>query len=342
VKVFLVVISLLLLSCNSDSSIINNSETKDDISSTKLINPKALSDLMGNSDNYRLIQVSPKAIYDNEHLSNAFQLWRPEYGADSETPYGGMKASRSKMQALLRQLGVTAETTLILYDAKANVDALRLAWVLSYYGYENYKVINGGLQYCKQAGLAITKSIPPRPTESDYNLTSSIASNSLADFHQVMAAIKDTSTLIVDTREDYEFLGQPFISNDSIHREKKGAATYGSIPSAIHLNWSELADLDVDHRIKAKKDLQYNLSRVGITPDKKIILYCQSGSRTTHTYFVLKEILGYPNVKNYDGSWIEWSHKHIADSSVYITQHTDTMTYNKMYANLVDQMQTNG
>ena len=111
-----------------------------------------------------------------------------------------------------------------------------------------------------------------------------------------------------------------YLNNGQVLAYKKGAFNRGSIPSSIHLNWSALADLNGDHRIKAEKDLKFDLERKGITPDKKIILYCHSGSRTSHTFYVLKHVLGFPNVKNYDGSWIEWSYKHSLDQSIPLQQ----------------------
>ena len=82
----------------------------------------------------------------------------------------------------------------------------------------------------------------------------------------------------------------------------------GCIPSSVHLNWSDMADLEADHRVKCHKDLEHDLRQKEIDRDKEIIVYCHSGSRSSHTYFVLKKVLKFQNVKNYDGSWIEWSH----------------------------------
>ena len=112
----------------------------------------------------------------------------------------------------------------------------------------------------------------------------------------------------------------------------------GCIPGAVHLNWSELSDLDGDHRIKCIKDLEYNLERKGITRDKEIIVYCQSGSRSSHTAFVLSKILDYPKVKNYDGSWIQWTYMHKQDGDMPIHVHTSDEDYAKTHQALEKKM----
>lgn len=126
----------------------------------------------------------------------------------------------------------------------------------------------------------------------------------MASISDVKSALDDPNVLLIDTREEYEYFGKPFISEDMVHNYKRGAFARGAIPGAIHLNWSEMSDLANDQMIKCKKDLIFNLEPQNITKDKNIIVYCQSGSRSSHTAFVLKEILNYPNVKNYVGSWI--------------------------------------
>jgi len=148
---------------------------------------------------------------------------------------------------------------------------------------------------------------------------------------------------LVDTREPYEYHGNCFVKNNSVHNYKKGAFARGCIPTAIHLNWSDLADLATEDRIKCKKDLEYNLAQKGITKDKEIIVYCQSGSRSSHAAFVLRKVLDYPKVKNYDGSWIEWSYQYKMQdqtkdnerpNKIEIKKHIHQRDFDKEYARL--------
>lgn len=326
---------LLFSSCTMDQQERQYPVDKSEISAYNLINPSEVQELLDtNHEDYILLQVSKKVNFEKEHLVDALNVWRPDYGSKLVEPYGGLMGSSAELELMLQRLGFHEGQTLLLYDLKANVDALRLGWVLSYYGFENYKIINGGLKYCKASGMNTESGESKVVDRSDFNFKASLNKSMSADFSEVRASIQDTNTLLIDTREDYEYLGQPFIKDGIVYSFKKGAFNRGSIPGAIHMNWSTLADLSGDHRIKAEKNLRFDLSERGISPDKNIILYCQSGSRTSHTYYVLKHVLDYPNVKNYDGSWIEWSYKNSIDSLVPIQQLTSQEQHDRLFHNL--------
>jgi len=315
------------------------SNDKGEVTAYNLINPLEAKRLMeANPLDYILVQVSKNEVFKKEHLVGALNVWRPDYCSKEENVCGGLMASSAEVEDLLQRLGFREGKTLLLYDAKANVDAFRLAWIFSYYGFQDFKVINGGLKYCKASGLAVRSDVTRLVRRSDYTFHPKINASIAADFSEVMASIKDPNTLLIDTREDYEFLGQPFIKDKELFSYKKGAFNRGSIPGAINLNWSTLADLSGDHRIKSINSLRFDLKEKGISPDKNIILYCQSGSRTSHTFYVLKHVLGYPSVKNYDGSWIEWSYKNSIDSTVPINQQTADKSYEEMYQQLEKQL----
>lgn len=313
-----------LFSCSTENKNIVVTMDKSDIKAYNLIDPIFANKLLKENPNeYIPIQVSKHKIFQKEHIPNAINIWRPDYGSDVSNPFGGLIPSREKLENLIQNFGFKKGKTLLIYDAKANVDALRFAWVLNLYGFDDFKIINGGLKFWKINGLAVTDKISEQPTKSNFHLSDFFDKSMIANFDEVLSAIKDSNTIIVDTREAYEYKGLPFILKDSVYLYKKGAFNRGSIPTAIHFNWSNLADLNGDHRIKSEKDLNHDLNNIGINRDKKIILYCQSGSRTSHTYYVLKHILGYSNVKNYDGSWIEWSYRHSLDNSIPLEQIID-------------------
>jgi len=319
----IIVLSLcfLVYSCSNENDFSKYSDNKSDIVNPSLIEPKLARQLLQEYPNkYIPIQVSKKEIFNKEHISNAINIWRPDYGSEINDPFGGLIPSAEKLENLLQSFGFEKGKTLLLYDVKANVDALRFAWVLNLYGFDDFKIINGGLQYWKLNELEVT-SLKSLPLErSNYQMEEFFDKSIIANFEEVKAALNDVNTILIDTREQYEFRGLPFIYKNTVLPFKNGAFNRGSIPSAIHLNWSTFADLKGDHRIKSERDLRYNLKEKGINPDKSIILYCHSGSRTSHTFYVLKHILGYEDVKNYDGSWIEWSYKHSMDKSVPILQ----------------------
>lgn len=322
---------LLVLSCKVDNSSYGfDSCNKDEISASRLVSVENAKLYLETDSTYLPIEVSNAKEYDNGHITNALNVWRPDFRSKLFTEYKGMMCSQTELQILFQNLGVTSNTQLLVYDNKGGCDAMRLAWVFDYYGVQNYQIINGGKTAWTQAGYALdTLSVTPTPNPN-YVLSVAIDSSLCADRYDVIAGLNDPNVVIVDTRETYEYLGKPFIADDQVWKYKKGAFERGCIPGAIHLNWSELSDLANDHRIKCKKDLIYNLESKGITKDKSIIVYCQSGSRSSHTAFVLREILNYPNVKNYDGSWIEWSYYHMSNGQLPIAK----ITNDKLFAEL--------
>lgn len=278
---------------------------------------KEANDLIKNSsEKYIPKQISKQAKFEEGHLPNAIQIWRTDYTSDVKSPVAGLIPSREKLQLLIQSFGFEKGDTLLLYDTKANVDACRFAWTLSLYGFEDYKIMNGGLEYWKQQGFETYTTKQQTPKSSDFQLSDIFKQEMIADKDDVLNAIEDPETLLIDTRETYEYMGQPFVKQGKLFDFKAGAYCRGSIPTAIHHNWSMMADLEGDHRIKSEKDLRHDLIEKGIASNKKIVLYCQSGSRTSHSYYVLKHVLGYDSVKNYDGSWIEWTYLHTQDENI--------------------------
>jgi len=265
---------------------------------------------MVENTNWTLFEISKPSKYTEGHIAGAHRLWREDYSNQTDYEFGGMRASKKQLEDLLGKYGVGSRTKILLYDTKGNVDAARFAWQLELFGFTNFLLINGGKEGWKQTNLPLTKAETNLPKSKVFSFKDQPENQSLiASKEEVLNGITDGKVIIVDTREDYEFIGAPFIKQGKIHSFKKGAFDRGAIPSAIHYNWSNMVDLSFDHKIKNKESIQYDLQKAGIDPNKKIIVYCQSGVRSAHTSFVLRHILGYPNVKNYDGSWIEWSYE---------------------------------
>lgn len=315
---------LLLLSCIAMSCHpIEELELcdKDEIRSSKLISIEDANKQLSNP-NTVFVQVSNSETFQKGHLPGAISIWRPDFRSQKKEKYSGLKCSKNELENLLSKMGVNSATDLLIYDTKCSCDALRFAWVLDYYGFKNYKVINGGLAAWVESGLEIEKGGSQAKDTTSYKLELEEDSSLIANYFDVLAAIDDPNTIILDTREPYEYLGQPFMLDNSIQKYKKGASDAGCIPTAININWSDFCDLSNDHRIKCRKDILHTLEVYGVDSDKSIIVYCQSGSRSSHTAFILKEIVGMEKVKNYDGSWIEWSYLYSKDRSVPIEQKT--------------------
>lgn len=333
------VILLCFTACKQDSKNgIPAKCDKDKIKSTYLLTAAEAKKVLDGEDDIIPIYVCEKDKFESEHIPNSLNIWRPQFRSQVESEVKGMRCSKLELEHLLSELGVEDSSTLLLYDNKGSVDAIRFGWVLEYYGFKNFKVINGGLTSWKRADFPIVSGAAKERPTTTYRINSNQENALLATLEDVKSAIKDSSTIIVDTRELYEYLGQPFKSGGEVYKHKNGAFAAGAIPTAVHLNWSVLSDLGDDHRIKCEKDLRYDLNNLGITPDKKVIVYCQSGSRSSHTSFVLRHVLGYPDVKNYDGSWIEWSHEYVTNGDVEIELKTDSTTINEMFTQMMGEI----
>ena len=247
-----------------------------------------------------VIDVRPKMYFSLGHIPGAFNLWRPDYEADNdEYPFSGMRASPEKMEQLLSSLGVTSDTLLVLYDGQSNLDSSRLWWILKLYGHHRVVLLDGGLSAWKESGhkVALGYSTPPVTKKSQYHFEHGQAKPEwLAELSDVQNLQKDGRTILLDVRSHSEITGKQKVS---------GAFRRGRIPGSL---WFQYDQVMGDEGFYSRQQLQELFSRAGIAPETGIIVYCHSGVRSANTLFVLKELLNYPNVKNYDGSWIEWSY----------------------------------
>ena len=207
------------------------------------------------------------------------------------------------------------------------------------YGHEQAFVLNGGKVAWTIDGYALDTLAARVPAPVNYQFERAPDLARLIEKDELIQLLQDTNYVLLDTREPEEYRGIPYIDKGVCYPYKKGAFTYGRIPGSVHLNWSDAVDLHGDHRFKSLKDLRYNFEQAGITPEKTIIAYCQSGVRSAHTTFVLTEILGYPNVRNYDGSWIEWSYYALQDTSLPIESDVDELEHQRLLAELNKSLQ---
>lgn len=326
---------IVLIGCNGSSDgIVSGTETTpteeiiDEYSdfypnAKYLIEANVLSAMLENGDSIVIIEVSKEEAYNEGHITGAMHIWRSDYNSQENTPYGGMRGSKTEIEALLSRLGVRPNTPIVVYDTRGSVDAIRFIWMLEMYGHQSIYLLNGGKEAWRQAEFLLTTEANPQRNSTTYQFTKEPDYSFLASIKDMKAAVQDTNTIILDTREPEEFLGQPYINKGELFTYKKGAFTHGCIPGAIHLNWSEAVNLNEDHRFYTLRRLKRIFLKEGITLDTPIITYCQSGVRSMHTTYVLRELLGFTNVKNYDGSWIEWTYFYTKDGSVSIQRHTD-------------------
>jgi thiosulfate/3-mercaptopyruvate sulfurtransferase len=288
-----IILLIVLAGCKSDN-VTYLSEYND----TYLIEADELKTVADQS-NFKIIDFRKKEIYDKEHIAGALNIWRTDI-EDSTYNYKGVMASKQQIEKLFSRLGIENEDTLVIYDDNGLCDATRLWWVLQNYDFRNVKLLHGGIQEWKKNNGEVSSEYPITKT-TVFRLNENPSFKYYVSKEQVLEVLnnRDNNTVLLDTRTFDEFSGK---------KQKLGATKGGRIPNSIHIDWAEAINYNGDMRIKSIEDLERLYGQLNIDKDDPIIVYCHSGVRSAHTTFVLTQLLGYKNVKNYDGSWTEWSY----------------------------------
>ena len=244
-------------------------------------------------ENLRIIDVrSPQQCPDG-HIPGAVLL---DYNklVRKSGPIEGLLPSGREISGLLEKSGIEPEHFVVAYDDGAGVDAARLLWTLDAIGHKNYALLNGGFAAWDDAEFEVSDS-PWIAQRSSYPVSGpGNGGHGVISMDGVLAQLDNPNACIVDTRSAAEYAGE------DVRAEK-----FGHIPGAVHFDWSSAVDMMEDGKLRDPRVLQSELEILGITMDKKVIVYCQSNRRSAHTYLVLKW-LGYENVSAYAGSWSEW------------------------------------
>lgn len=268
------------------------------------VNPEVLVDTQWAEDhlkdpNVRIAEVDydSNANYELGHIPGAVLF---DWKKDINDPLTRNVLAKEACQDLLQNAGVNNDTTLLLYGDFNNWFAAFAFWVLKYYGYRDIRLINGGRKKWLQEDRALTKDVP---SYSKGNFTATEADSKIRVFlDEVKRAVGVPGLKMVDVRSPKEFSGDILAPPEY---PTEHAQRGGHIPGAVNIPWAQAVN-DADGTFKNPEELKKLYESKGITPDKEIIAYCRIGERSSHTWFVLKYLLGYPNVKNYDGSWTEW------------------------------------
>lgn len=256
-----------------------------------------------------VLDVRREDDYNEGHIPNAQQLWRTDIESDDQ-PYGGMAIGATGLENLLRTKGVNSNSHLILYDGVGGCDAARLWWLLECYGFSNVSLLDGGWQAWQHHRLHAESGGGQPVAAGDFRFADARDTALAVGYAQIVEWLASDSVVFLDTRSEDEYNGQLV---------KEGAVYGGHIPGSIHYDWGNAVDMAGDYRLKPISEIQEQLQSIGATPEYHIVAYCHSGVRAAHTTYVLRELLGYPHVSNYDGSWIEWSHltaEHTDDAGI--------------------------
>lgn len=263
--------------------------------STHLIDTEELKEIL-KEDIVKVIDFRKSDEYEAGHIPNALNIWRSDI-EDKSYPYKGMSADKKTIEKVLSDLGIQPNDIIIIYDKKGLCDAARLWWVLKSYNFNKVKLLNGGLTDWEINGGAITEEIP-KIIPSIFKFSDGISKEYGIDRNELVALVRSNDLKLIDSRTADEFSGK---------RQKSGAKRSGRIPGSMHIDWMTAIEKE-NQKFKSRAALEKIYARVGLIKDTPIVAYCHTGVRSAHTTFVLTELLGYTNVKNYDGSWSEWSY----------------------------------
>src|SRR5919202_905967 len=250
-----------------------------------------------NDENIVVAEVDENPdLYDEGHVPGAVKLhWRD----DLQDPVERDLVEKEEFERLLGERGISNDTTIVLYGDKNNWFAAYAYWYLKIYGHEDVRILDGGRQKWIDEGRELTAE---RPTPQPATYTARERDESIRAYRDsVREIIGAGESALVDVRSPQEFSGE-LISPPGY--EQEGAQRAGHIPSARSIPWAQA--VRDDGTFKPPDELRALYEGKGVTPDKAVTAYCRIGERSAHTWFVLRELLGYEQVLNYDGSWTEW------------------------------------
>ena len=235
-------------------------------------------------------------LYDEGHIRGAVELHWKE---DLQDPVRRDLVDRESFERLLGERGIGNDTTVVLYGDKNNWFAAYAYWYVKTYGVDDVRILDGGRQKWIDEGRELTTE---RPSPEPRTFTASERDESIRAYRdQVLQWLGAQDRALVDVRSPGEFSGDLLAPEGY---EQEGAARGGHIPTAKSIPWATA--VRDDGTFKSAEELRQIYGGKGVTPEKEVTAYCRIGERSAHTWFVLRELLGYENVRNYDGSWTEW------------------------------------
>jgi len=246
----------------------------------------------------RVIEVDEDTTaYEKGHIPGAVG-WN--WSTDLHAPVGRDYVDQDGLAALLRTAGVGPETTVVLYGGNNNWFASYAYWLLRYLGFGNVKLLNGGRKKWELESREQTMDVPSYAS-TEVTVEGPVVNDFRAFRDYVLDRVREGDSALVDVRSPEEYRGEKLAPD---HLPQEQAQVPGHIPGAANIPWSKAANDDGSFR--SADELAELYGGAGVTSDKEVIAYCRIGERSSHTWFVLQELLGYPNVKNYDGSWTEY------------------------------------
>jgi len=248
----------------------------------------------------RIVDVDEDTeAYERGHIRNAVGVhWRDDLQDPVLRDFIGPEA----FAALLDRLGIAPSTTVVLYGGNNNWFASYAYWYLRYYGHGDVKLLDGGRKKWELEGRELTQDPPKVEAVKGYPVPS--RDDTIRAFRDYInsAVLGSSAHGLIDVRSPEEFRGELLAP---AHLPQEQSQKPGHIPGAHNVPWGRNVNADTGEFLSAER-LREIYDPIGVTPDKEIVAYCRIGERSALTWFVLHELLGYQNVRNYDGSWTEW------------------------------------
>lgn len=250
-----------------------------------------------NDPNIRIIESDEDPLlYAIGHIPGAAQV---DWFSTLQHPLRRDFLAKEQFEQVASKLGITNDTTVIFYGDKSNWFACYALWLFQYYGHQNVKIVNGGRAKWEKEGRPLVKEVPTF-TATTYKAKE--ADKSIRAFRDDVFKQVDSKKPLVDVRSPKEYTGELL---HMPNYPQEGATRGGHIPGAVSIPWAQAVN-EADSTFKTAEELKALYEGKNIKSDGEIIAYCRIGERSSLTWFVLKYLLGYPTVKNYDGSWTEW------------------------------------
>ncbi len=253
-----------------------------------------------NDPTVRIVESDEDILeYEKWHLPGALRL---DWFTDLQHPERRDFVTKEQFEKLMSDRGISNETTIVFYGDKHNWFAVYSLWLCRYFGHEEskLKVMNGGRVKWQSEARPTTKEAP-KIASTTYRAKE--PNKTIRAFRDdVLAGLGQPHRALIDVRSPDEYSGK------LMHMPgypQEGAQRGGHIPGAFSIPWAQTVKPE-DSTFKSRDELTALYQKFGVTPDRDVIAYCRIGERSAHTWFVLTYLLGYPKVRNYDGSWTEW------------------------------------
>ncbi len=250
-----------------------------------------------NDPRVRIVEADEDPLlYEIGHIQNAVKL---DWHVDVQDPVERDFVDKPSFEALMSRDGISPDTTVVFYGDKNNWYAAYSFWLFRMYGHRDLRIMNGGRTKWEAEGRPYVKATP-QFAATQYSAQA--ANPTIRAFRrQVEDALHEKQTALVDVRSNDEYTGKLL---HMVNYPQEGAQRGGHIPGAQNIPWATASN--ADGTFKSADDLRAIYGGKGVTPDKPVITYCRIGERSAHTWFALTQLLGYADVRNYDGSWTEW------------------------------------